>query len=136
MAQLLSKKLIFLLQEIQENSASKSQAAAAEGARLRLQSEAPENVCLTCEKAHWFAHWSAVKLTDQKEWTVVLSACGAGLSLQPDEVLGLHVPCVPFCTAKDDDAVLGGASRLRPLQPPAKAGPVASNVHMPRQRGG
>ncbi len=136
MAHLLSKKVITRLQMIQDSAATKSQAAAAEGARLYLEHKAANNVCLSCHKAQWFVRWHAEKATNPKEWDFVLSACGAGISLVPNEGLGLHVPDVPFCTAKDDDAVLGGISRPRPLLPPAKSGPVASNVHMPRQRGG
>lgn len=135
MAHLLSKKVITLLEVIHESAATKSHAAAVEGARMRLKSEAPENVCLTCEKAEWFAQWGAVPRTDEKEWLLVLSACGAGISLQPNDGLGLQASGVPFCTAQQDDSTSGGVSRLRPVRLPAKSGPVDSDVDVPRQRG-
>ena len=137
MSRPLSKKLMTQLQEIQENAASKSQAAAVEGARMRLESQAPDNVCLTCEKANWFVYWGAGKATDEKEWTFILASCGAGISHQPNEEgLGLHMPNVPFCTAKHDDYTSGGIGHLRNVQPPVKFGTAASNHPVPRQRGG
>lgn len=133
----LSKKLMTQLQEIQKNAESKSQTVAAEGARMRLENQAPNNVCLTCEKANWFVYWGAAKPTDEKEWTFIFSSCGAGISLQPtDEGLGVYMPNVPFCTAKHDDSKSGGIGHLRNVQHPVKFGTAASNYSVPRQRGG
>lgn len=107
----LSEKVINLLLLAQRDSSSKAKQVAATGARMRLEQDVENRVCLTCEKASWLLTWAP--LEGALEWHPILLKCAAGGVLFPQENgHGLEYPLAQFCTAKyeSDDQSNGAGS--------------------------